>query len=83
MAQVISNQFVDEGTASAGLTISLPWPSLRVEIINDSASLDLGYKFNSGEDYATLQPLEIVNIDMHTSAITLNGTGAYRVRVRG
>ena len=83
MSEAISNQFVSEGTASASLEVSLPWPCRKVEIINDSAVVSLEYKFNSGETYATLKPLEVINIDMHTSTIYLNGSGAYRIRVRG
>ena len=78
-----SNQYVSEGTASASLELSLPWPSRAVEIINDSTTISLEYKFNSGETYATLKPLEVVNVDMHTKTIYLNGTGTYRVRAQG
>ena len=83
MAEAISNQYVSEGTASTDLEVALPWPSRKIEIINDSASVSLSYKFNSGETYATLKALEVVNIDMHTSTVYLNGSGAYRLRVRG
>ena len=83
MSQAISNQFVSEGTASASLEVSLPWPSRKIEIINDSAVVSLEYKFNSGETYATLKPLEVVNVDMRASTIYLNGSGVYRLRARG
>ena len=83
MAYAISNQYANEGTASTDQEVSLPWPSQLVEIINDSGLVDLQYKFNPNETYATLKPLEVVNIYMHTSTIYLNGSGAYRIRVRG
>ena len=83
MAHAISNQYVSEGTATASLEITLPWPSRLIEIINDSATADLEYKFNSGETYATLKPLEVNTIELHTKVVYLNGTGSYRLRAQG
>jgi len=81
--EVITNQFVSEGTASADLVITFPWRARWIEVINDSSSNDLGYKFSSSQDYATLDPLESVNPPIKTRQVILNGTGSYRVRAYG
>lgn len=81
--EVIANQFVSEGTASTDLEIAFPWRCRSVEIINDSATKTLGYKFNSSEDYATLNPLEVANPPIKQRQVVLNGSGAYRVRAYG
>jgi len=81
--EVIANQYVSEGTASTDLTLTFPWRCRVVEIINDSATIDLQYKFNSTETYATLYPLESANPPVKSKTIILNGTGAYRVRAYG
>ncbi len=81
--EVIANQFVDEGTASTDLTINFPWRCRWVEIINDSGTVDLQYKFNSSETYATLKPLEVANPPVKQKQVILNGTGSYRVRAYG
>ena len=79
----IANQFVDEGDATVGKIIAFPWRCRWVEIINDSASESLGYKFKSSQDYATLKPLEVANPPVKQTQVILNGTGAYRVRAYG
>lgn len=81
--EVISNQYVNEGTATASTELTLPWRAREIEIINDSANLSLGYKFNSGETFATLKPLESVTPAVKSKTIFLNGTGLYRVRGYG
>ncbi len=79
----ISNQYVSEGTATPSTELTLPWRARQIEILNDSGSKELGYKFNSGETYATLKPLESVTPAIKSKTIFLNGTGAYRVRAYG
>jgi len=81
--EVISNQFVNEGTASVDKVISFPWRARHIEIINDSSTTTLGYKFNVSESYATLNPLEVANPPVKERQIILNGTGLYRIRAYG
>ena len=81
--EAIANQFVDEGTATADKVITFPWRCRWVEIINDSATETLGYKFKTSESYATLKPLEVVNPPVKQGTVILNGTGAYRIRAYG
>lgn len=78
-----SNLYVSEGTAAADTVLTLPWRAVNIEIINDSDTVTLGYKFNSGEDFATLKPLETVSPLVRSKYIYLNGSGAYRVRAYG
>lgn len=81
--EAIANQYVSEDTATAATKLTLPWRARQIEIINDSGSVDLGYKFNSSETFATLKPLESVVPAVKSKTIFLNGTGAYRVRAYG
>ena len=83
MSEVIANQFVSEGTASTDLQRDFPWRARSIEIINDSGTTTLGYKFNDSEDYATLNALEVANPPVKQRQVILNGTGAYRVRAYG
>ena len=79
----ISNLSVSEGTATEGLVITFPWRARYIEIINDSSTLELGYKFNASESYATLKPLEVNSPNIKSTQVILNGTGAYRIRAEG
>lgn len=81
--EAISNLYVSEGTASAGLTITFPWRARYIEIINDSGSAQLGFKFNSSQSYATLDPYEVVNPPVSSYTVILNGSGPYRIRAYG
>lgn len=81
--EAVSNMVVSEGTASSGLTITFPWRARYVEIINDAGNTTLQFKFNTSQDYATLQPYEVVNPPVQTYTVILNGTGAYRIRAYG
>lgn len=81
--EAIANMVVSEGTASTDLLLTFPWRARYIEIINDSGSAQLGYKFNSSQSYATLDPYEVVNPPVSTYTLYLNGTGAYRVRAYG
>lgn len=81
--EAVSNLYVSEGTASAGLTLTFPWRARYLEIINDSGAVSLGFKFKSSQTYATLNPYEVVNPPVETTQVILNGTGAYRVRAYG
>ena len=81
--EAVSNMVVSEGTASSGLTITFPWRARYIEIINDSGAATLQFKFNASQDYATLQPYEVVNPPVQSYTVILNGTGAYRIRAYG
>ena len=83
MSESISNQSISEGTASTDLLITFPFRARCIEVINDSSSVNLGYKFNASESYATLKPLEVVNPPVKSYTVYLNGTGTYRVRGYG
>ena len=78
-----SNLYVSEGTAASDTVLTLPWRARHIEIINDSATVPLGYKFSSGETFATLKPLEVINPNVKSKYIYLNGAGLYRVRAEG
>lgn len=79
----VANLYVSEGTASSGLTLTFPWRCRYLEIINDSGSATLQFKFKSSQTYATLNPYEVVNPPVQVTQVILNGTGAYRVRAYG
>lgn len=83
MAESISNQYVSEGTATSSTELTLPWRARQIEIINDSATKELGYKFNSSESFATLKPLETTIPAIKSKTIFLNGSDTYRVRAYG
>lgn len=78
-----SNLYVSEDIATSSTVLELPWRAVSIEIINDSATAELGYKFSSGETFATLKPLEVVNPMIRSKYVYLNGSGAYRVRATG
>lgn len=78
-----SNLYISEDTAAADTLLTLPWKARHIEIINDSSTDELGYKFNASESFATLKPLETVNPNVKSKTIYLNGSAAYRVRAEG
>lgn len=66
-----------EGTGTA--TVTLKRPSRHLTITNDSSSVVLKYKFNSSEDFGTLEPTESISLYFTTRTVFLQGSGAYRV----
>ena len=84
---VWANLEVSEGTVSTTSTVTLARKSRAVEIINDSGTHSLEFKFKSGESYATLKPLESWSADYRTRTVLLNSPStksvAYRIRVLG
>lgn len=76
----INNSYPFEGEIDGEVTINLPLKARYIEIINDNASDELGYKFKQGEDFATLKPLEAITPRVKSRVIILRGTGKYRVR---
>jgi hypothetical protein len=81
--EAVSNMVVSEGTATSSTVVTFPWRARYIEIINDSGSTTLQFKFNSSQDYATLEPYEVVNPPVQSYTVYLNGTGAYRIRAYG
>ncbi len=79
----VSNLYVSESVATADTILTLPWRARYIEIINDSATSTLGYKFSEGESFATLNPLEAVNPHVKSKYIYLNGDDVYRIRAEG
>lgn len=71
------------GTISAATTLTLDRPSRVIEIINDSATDTLGFKFNASESYGVLNPLEVISMEHRGNVIYLNPGASltYRVRV--
>jgi hypothetical protein len=81
--EAVSNMVVSEGTATSSTVVAFPWRARYIEIINDSGTATLGFKFNTTQDYATLEPYEVVNPPIQTYTVYLNGSGAYRIRAYG
>lgn len=81
--ETVSNMVVSEGTATSNTVVTFPWRARYIEIINDSGSTTLQFKFNTTQDYATLEPYEVVNPPVQSYTVYLNGTGAYRIRAYG
>lgn len=69
-----------EGSLSGEVTLTFEWRPRMIEIINDSTSLVMRYKFHSSEDFATLYPSEAFSADMTVKEVILSGADDYRVR---
>jgi hypothetical protein len=80
---VISNSFPNEGTINGQKTITFPMRAMYLEIINDNASGILEFKFNIGEEFTTLKPLEAITPRTTSKTLILKGSGDYRVRAEG
>ena len=76
-----------ESTVSTTDTITLARKSRAIEIINDSGTQDLQFKFHASENYSTLMPLESWSAHVWIKTILLNSPStksvAYRIRVLG
>jgi hypothetical protein len=69
-----------EGSLNGSLTITFKFKPRKIIITNDSASLDLGFKFNTSEATATLAPTETVSLEFASKTLILSANGAdYRV----
>ncbi len=68
---------------SGAIVIALKRRSRRMTIINDSSSINLQFRFNESEDYATLKPTEVFSMDILTKTVDLAGNCKYRVWVFG
>ena len=79
MGTSYSNFKAFEGTCNTVTTLTFDWRPRSLTISNDG-STDLQFKFNSGEDYATLKAGETVAPDIITRSVYINSSGTnYRV----
>jgi len=79
---VFANFISEEGTVNGTSTINLTIKSRRVTLTNDSTTAALQFKFNAGEDYATLNPAETVSMEFTSRNVYLSGTAVpYRLWV--
>jgi len=69
-----------EGSLSGEKTLTFEWNPRMIEIINDSTSVNMKYKFHASEDFATLKPAEAFSSDMTVKQVILSGSAGYRVR---
>ena len=77
---VYANLYIDEGTVSGDLTVTLTSRARRMTIMNDSSTKDLKFKFNTQESYGTLKPTETVSFQFVSKTIHLQGTNVpYRI----
>ena len=68
-----------EATLATTASLEFDWRPRSITIANDGPA-DLQFKFNTGEDYATLKAGETVSPDIITKFVYLNSTGTdYRV----
>ena len=77
-----ANFNVSEGTTSAPVTITFDWKARRIVITNDSATRDLEFKFQSGQDLATLKPTETVSLYLHSQTVLLDSPSGNAVEYR-
>ena len=72
-----------EATISTATTLTLDRPAREIEIINDSGTAYLQFKFNESESYGKLLPLEVISIATRANTIYLNPEASlsYRIRV--
>lgn len=83
---VLANTYTSEGSVgTSGSTLTLPWNSRQVVVINDSSSINLSVTLGSG-DTMTLHPTETLSINIIVGRVTLaaaSSTVAYRLWVYG
>ena len=82
-----TNLDVSEGTVTTTATITFAWKSRAIEILNDSGTRDLEFKFHASGTYATLKPKEAFSADFHSRQVLLNSPSAkavpYRIKAMG
>ena len=77
-----ANFTVSEDSTSAETTVTFPWKARHIVITNDSGSKDLEFKFQSGQDFATLKPTETISLYLHSQTVVLNSPSAATVSYR-
>ena len=84
---VWANLEVSESTVSSTAIVTFARKSKAVEIINDSGTNDLQFKFGTSGTYTTLMPLESWSADVWVRTILLQSPSgksvAYRIRALG
>lgn len=71
-----SNFEAKEGTVTAEETLVFTKKMRQFLLINDSATIDLLFKFNASETFGTLQPDEQVSLDIiHNNVIIKSEDG--------
>ena len=84
MSGVYANLESLEDTVSGEITLSLVRKSRKLIITNDHATKNLSYKFNTSENFATLQGTESLSLYFWTKQIILSGDNVpYRVWIFG
>ena len=82
-----SNLEVSESTVTTTATVTLARKCFAIEIINDSGSHNLQFKFKASETYSTLKPLESWSADHRARTILLKSPSSvsvsYRIRALG
>ena len=77
-----ANFNADEGSTSGSVTITFDWKARHIVITNDSGSKDLEFKFQPGQDFATLKPTETISLYIHSQTVLLNSPSAATVSYR-
>ncbi len=84
---VWANLEVSESTVTTTTTVTFARKSKAVEIINDSGTRNLEFKFSSSGTYTTLMPLESWSADVWVRTILLKSPSgksvAYRIKALG
>lgn len=84
---VWTNLDVAESTVTTTATVTLARKCRAIEIINDSGTHNLQFKFKASQTYTTLKPLESWSSDFRARTVLLNSPStksvAYRIRALG
>ena len=82
---VYSNLEAIEDSVDGTKTCTLKRKSRQIILTNDSGGVELKFKFNDSEDFATLKPTETVSMHVHVRDVILNSPSAvpYRLWVYG
>lgn len=85
MSDVHANLESLEGTSDGTVqTLSFTRKSRKLVIINDHASNDLSFKFNSSETFATLKATEVITLYFTGNQVIIQGTSVpYRIWIYG
>ena len=71
-----------EGNTSSTVTVTFDWKARHITITNDSATNDLEFKFQSGQDFATLHGTETISLYLHSQTVFLNSPSGAIVQYR-
>lgn len=79
---VWANQEALEGSVITEITLTLTRKSRAIEIINDSGTRSLNFKFNPSENWSTLKALEAFSSDFTTRHVLLRSSDSNSVEYR-